>query len=85
MALCGVIAAFGFYLLSQAYRVAPAAVVAPFEYSSLPFVVLWGYLFWGTFPGAHLWVGIALVVGSGVYVLRCEATRNRVDLARPRV
>jgi S-adenosylmethionine uptake transporter len=88
MALCGVIAAFGFYLLSQAYRVAPAAVVAPFEYSSLPFAVLWGYLFWGTLPGTHLWLGIALVVGSGLYVLRREAIRNRettLGPVRPRV
>jgi len=88
MALCGVVAAFGFYLLSQAYRVAPAAVVAPFEYSSLPFAVLWGYLFWGTLPGTHLWLGIALVVGSGLYVLRREAIRNRettLGPVRPRV
>ena len=75
-ALCGVIAAFGFYFLAQAYRLAPAAVVAPFEYSSLPFAVLWGFMFWGTLPGAHLWIGLALVVCSGLYVLRREAIRG---------
>jgi drug/metabolite transporter (DMT)-like permease len=88
MALCGVIAAIGIYLLGQAYRLAPAAAVAPFEYSSLPFAVLWGYLFWGTVPGAHLWLGIALLVGSGLYVLRRETIRDGktvVGLVQPRV
>jgi drug/metabolite transporter (DMT)-like permease len=84
MALCGFIAAAGFYLLGQAYRTAPAAVVAPFEYASLPWAVLWGYAVWGTVPRLRLWLGIALVVGSGLYLLRREALRNRNGIAAGR-
>lgn len=77
MAFCGLVAAIGFYLLAQAYRLAPAAVVAPFEYVALPWAVLWGYVFWGTLPELPLAAGAALVVASGLYVLRREAARGR--------
>jgi drug/metabolite transporter (DMT)-like permease len=43
LALCGLIVAFGGYLLSQAYRLGQASAVAPFEYSSLPFALIIGY------------------------------------------
>ncbi|HXV24870.1 MAG TPA: DMT family transporter [Alphaproteobacteria bacterium] len=76
-ALCGLIAAIGFTCLAQAYRTAPAPSVAPFEYSSLPWAVLWGWVIWSDFPDPWLWLGIALVVGSGVYVFRREAARTR--------
>ena len=76
MALLGVIAALGFYLLSQAYRVARVTAVAPFEYLSVPLSVALGYLVWGDLPTGYTIAGAALVVGSGLYVLRREAVRE---------
>jgi len=81
MALCGAIAAFGFYFLSQAYRVAPAATVAPFEYVALLWAVAWGYAVWGDLPAPQTWAGVALVVGSGFYLFRREAQRGRAAAA----
>ena len=77
IATCGLIAGFGFYCLSQAYRVAPPSSVAPFEYASLPWAVLWGFLFWLEVPGPATLAGIALVVGSGLYIIHREAIRGR--------
>jgi len=77
LASCGLIAAVAFYLLSQAYRVAPASVITPFEYSSLPTAVLFGYLFWGDLPGAATWAGLALIVGAGLYIVHREAVQGR--------
>lgn len=73
MSLCGVLIAFGGYLLSQAYRVAEAAAVAPFEYTALPFAIFWGYQLWGDWPDAVTFVGIALIVGGGLVVFYREA------------
>jgi drug/metabolite transporter (DMT)-like permease len=75
--VCGLVAAIGFTCLAQAYRVAPATAVAPFEYASLPWAVLWGWAIWSEIPSATLLAGIALVVGSGIYVFRREAIRAR--------
>ncbi len=89
MSLTGLIAAFGFYFLSQAYRLAEASAIAPFEYVALPWAVMWGFLFWNEVPGAATLAGILLVVGSGIYMLHREAARGRRLLAgrglRPRV
>jgi S-adenosylmethionine uptake transporter len=74
---CGLIAAVAFYLLSQAYRVAPASVVTPFEYSSLPMAVLFGYLFFGDLPGPATWIGLALIVGAGLYIVHRETVQGR--------
>jgi len=77
LASCGLIASVAFYLLSQAYRVAPASVVTPFEYSSLPMAVLFGYLFWGDLPEIATWIGLALIVGAGLYIVHREAIQGR--------
>lgn len=89
MAACGVIAAFGFYFLSQAYRLARATSVAPFEYIGLPLAALWGFLFWREVPDLSTLFGVVLIVGSGLYVLHRESVRGRRVTAgrglRPRV
>lgn len=73
MAACGLIAAVGLTLLTQAYRVAQASVVAPFEFTFAFWGILWGWLFWGDLPDALGWLGIAIIVSAGIYVLRAEA------------
>jgi drug/metabolite transporter (DMT)-like permease len=73
MAACGVIAAVGLTLLTHAYRVAPSATVAPFEYSFMFWAVLWGWLIWGDFPDALGWVGIAVIIAAGLVVIRTPA------------
>lgn len=70
MASCGLIAAIGLTLLTYAYRVAPSASVAPFEYSFMFWGVLWGWLFWDNVPDTVAWVGIAVIIGAGLIVIR---------------
>ena len=48
--VCGLIAAAGFYFLSQGYRIAPASVVAPFEFVAMPLAMFWGILIWAEYP-----------------------------------
>lgn len=73
MASCGVIAAVGLTLLTHAYRIAPSASVAPFEYSFMFWGVLWGWMFWGEMPDGMGWVGIAVIIAAGLYVIRQPA------------
>jgi drug/metabolite transporter (DMT)-like permease len=67
---CGVIAAIGLTLLTQAYRIAANSVVAPFEFTFAFWGLLWGWLFWGDLPNGLGWVGIAIIIGAGLYVVR---------------
>jgi drug/metabolite transporter (DMT)-like permease len=73
MAATGLIAAFGSWCLTNAYRVASANVVAPFEYSAIVWATSWGFLIWGERPDMAVLAGIAMIVGAGLYVLRAGA------------
>lgn len=75
MMACGVIAAAGLTLLTQAYRVAEASVVTPFEYTGLVWSVLYGWMFWQHWPNRTDWIGIGIIVGAGLYILWREARK----------
>ncbi len=77
MMACGGIAAAGLTLLTQAYRIAPTSSVAPFEYSAMIWGVLWGWLFWSDWPDAVAWTGIAIICGTGLFVVWHEAQERR--------
>ena len=66
------------YCLSQAYRLADAATVAPFEYVGLPLAVFWGFVIFGDLPVIEVWVGIALILGSGLFVFVRERQKARM-------
>lgn len=72
MAACGVIAAAALTLLTQAYRSARASTVAPFEYTAILLSVAYGWFIWGEWPDLTSWVGIFIVIGSGLYVMTLE-------------
>lgn len=74
----GLVWAGGMYFIARAYSTAPASVVAPFEYTSLPINVLWGFLFWQEIPTLGTWIGALLTVGSGLYLLYRDRQRKRV-------
>jgi drug/metabolite transporter (DMT)-like permease len=69
LAACGVIASIATVLLTQAYRMAEANFVASFEYSAIIWATLGGYVFWNEIPDAWSFVGAALIVVAGLYVL----------------
>ena len=72
MVLCGCIAAFGFFCLSQGYRLSEAYRAAPCEYAALPWGVLWGYLFFANTPDAVMILGALIIMGAGLYTLQPE-------------
>jgi S-adenosylmethionine uptake transporter len=66
--LLGLIAAAGFYCLSQAYRLAQPSTIAPFEYIYIPLSVVWGYVFWKDILEPQSVIGMVLIIGSGLYI-----------------
>ncbi len=68
----GAIAGAGAYLLTHAYRIAEANAVAPFEYTSLIWATLWGYLVWTEVPDGATILGIAMILGASLYVSRAR-------------
>jgi drug/metabolite transporter (DMT)-like permease len=73
----GLSVGIGGLMVTQAYRTTEAGLIAPFEYVGMPLAILWGVLIFGTFPDATAWVGIAMICGSGLYVIWRETVRKR--------
>ncbi|MEH6832702.1 MAG: DMT family transporter [Sulfitobacter sp.] len=71
------------YSLSQAYRLADAATVAPFEYIGLPLAVFWGLVIFGDLPTWEVWTGIALIIASGLFVFFRERAKAKRVTTRP--
>jgi drug/metabolite transporter (DMT)-like permease len=64
-------------LSTRAWRLAPAAVLAPFDYTSIVLAVLFGYFWFREEPSWTVWFGLPLVIGSGLYILHRERVRAR--------
>jgi len=71
----GAIACLAQFLLAQAYRHARAATVAPFDYVALVYIVIIGYLLFGEVPGWQVMAGAAVLVVSGLIIVRAERAR----------
>lgn len=68
----------GLGLITQAFRVAPASIVAPFEYSGLIWATLLGWLIWREAPSLWFYAGAFLIAAGGVYIAFLEASnRNK--------
>jgi drug/metabolite transporter (DMT)-like permease len=62
--------------LIVAMRAGDVSIVAPFRYAVIPFALLLGWLVFGEKPDASAMIGIALIVGSGLYTLHRERVRR---------
>jgi drug/metabolite transporter (DMT)-like permease len=69
-------------LLTESYRHADMSVVAPFEYTSLVFSVIIGFVFFGDVPTWFMLAGGVIVVGSGLFIIYRE---HRLGIDRGKV
>jgi drug/metabolite transporter (DMT)-like permease len=63
------------HLVTEAFRLAPAATVAPFEYLSIVWGAAIDWVVWQALPGARIVTGAAIVVAAGLYVVQRERRR----------
>ncbi|AOB31111.1 hypothetical protein AKI39_10955 [Bordetella sp. H567] len=67
----------GLSLITQAFRIAPASVVAPFDYTGLLWATLLGWVFWQETPDATTCIGAAVIVAAGLSIILRETMRPR--------
>lgn len=68
LALLGLVGMTGYILLSRAYQVANASLIAPFDYSYLPFATAAAWILWDETPELNTLAGMALIIGAGLYI-----------------
>ena len=64
----GIASSIGGYLISQAYRLSEAGLIAPFEYTTLILSVFWGIVIWNEWLNLSSLLGIILILTSGIYI-----------------
>lgn len=81
MVLMGALAAGGHFLVIKSFEHAEASLLAPLGYSEIVMATVVGYVAFGDFPDAWTWLGVAIVITSGVYVSLRErrGARSIVD------
>jgi drug/metabolite transporter (DMT)-like permease len=77
LVLLGVLSGYLHLLVVKAFRLAPLSVLAPFQYFEIIAATVLGYSLFGDFPTPSKWLGIGVIVGSGLFILWREHQRAR--------
>ncbi len=65
----GICGGLAHILLTESYRLAPASLIAPFDYTSMLWALILGYLVFAEVPGPLVFVGAAIIAGAGLFVI----------------
>lgn len=80
---CGILGGIAQLLMAASVQAAPPSTTAAFEYTSLIFASVVGYLMFGDLPGANTLIGGAIVIAAGLAIIHRERQRN-IQTRRPR-
>ncbi|MBS1167277.1 MAG: ribN 2 [Proteobacteria bacterium] len=80
--VAGLSCIFGVQFSIDAMRHGDISLVAQFRYSTIPFAIVLGWIIWGDVLDPLTLIGIAVVVGSGVYIFYRERVRHQTLASR---
>ncbi|PST20559.1 EamA family transporter [Rhizobium sp. JAB6] len=75
--ILGSISGYAHMLVVRAFRLAPLSLLAPFQYFEIISATVLGYAIFGDFPNFSKWIGIAIIVGSGLFIIWRERVQSR--------
>ncbi len=73
----GSISGYMHLLVVRAFRMAPLSLLAPFQYFEIISATVLGYALFGDFPTASKWLGIVIIVGSGLFIIWRERSKSK--------
>ncbi|MGB7257172.1 MAG: DMT family transporter [Pseudolabrys sp.] len=68
LVLLGVVATFAHFCINRALKLAPASVVVPYQYTTIVWAIVLGYIFFKDIPSYPMLVGAAIIIGAGIYI-----------------
>ena len=77
MFLAGLFGTVGHYCMIQAFTNAEASAVAPYTYSNLIWATVIGFFFFGNLPDMWTYVGAAIIIASGLYIMHRENIKTQ--------
>ena len=77
LVLLGSISGYMHLLVVRAFRLAPLSLLAPFQYFEIISATVLGYALFGDFPTLSKWIGIAIIVASGLFIIWRERLKTK--------
>jgi len=74
----GCIGTFAFYFVFSAYSIASPSVVSLYEYSLIIWSILTGYILFNNTPTLRTFIGVAIIIGAGLYIYLREKTKDQL-------
>ena len=69
LVILGALSGYAHMLVVRAFRMAPLSLLAPFQYFEIISATVLGYAIFGDFPTPSKWLGIAVIVASGLFII----------------
>lgn len=70
--LMGFLGAVSHYLMIKAFELAPASLLAPFDYTGILWATFLGFLIFHDLPDIWTITGAAVIISSGIYIINRE-------------
>ncbi len=84
LVLLGVVATVAHMCINRSLKIAPASVVVPYQYTTIVWAILFGYIFFGDVPSVTMLVGAATIIAAGIYIfIREQALAKPASFADP--
>lgn len=84
LALLGVTAMIAHICVNRSLKLAPASVVVPYQYSTIFWAIILGFIFFGDVPGPAMLTGAGIIIAAGFYIfLRERALKKPVAMVEP--
>ena len=84
LALLGVTAMIAHMCVNRSLKVAPASVVVPYQYSTIFWAIILGYIFFGDVPGPSMALGASVIIAAGIYIfVREQALKKPATMVDP--
>jgi drug/metabolite transporter (DMT)-like permease len=84
LALLGMVAMTAHVCVNRSLKLAPASTVVPYQYTTIVWAVLFGYLVFGDIPDLWMLAGAAIIIGAGLFIfLRERALARRASFSEP--
>lgn len=84
LALLGMVAMVAHVCVNRSLKLAPASTVVPYQYTTIIWAVVFGYLVFGDWPDAFMLAGAAIIIGAGLFIfLRERQLARRASFSEP--
>ncbi len=80
VALAAILVTVGTFFIISAFRRTDVGVISQYRYAIIVFATVLGYVVWGDVPDLFAALGVALIVGSGLYTMHRQRVRPDSNL-----